>query len=131
MHRNGFTMIEMVFVLSIVLTLSLLSFHFHPVQLNEQEELYLIQSAFNRAHAYVMAHKEKVTISIKRKELSISYADHNDKVKLSHGYSFITEHTFSYNNKGHIKRAKTIKLKTPTTTKQFIFQVGSGIYYVV
>lgn len=130
MHRNGFTLIEMVFVLSITLIMSGFSFLFHPIHIKTKNEIMLVCHCFDLAHAHALTQKEKVIIKVNSQSIDVTSSHYQDHLSLDRSYKFLTPHTFTYNKNGHIKGAKTIQLKTNEGSKRFVFQVGSGIYYV-
>lgn len=51
MYKKGFTVIEMLFVLSITIFLSSLCMTMHTRTINEQEEIALIKAMFDEARA--------------------------------------------------------------------------------
>ena len=130
MHHKGFTMIEMVFVLSLTLIISSLCCVYHPVHIREENEIMMIRHCFDIAHVQALAYKEKVTVNVTSKTIDVSSAHYSNKIGLNQSYKFLTSHSFTYNSMGHIKTAKTLSLQTPDHVLKFVFQVGSGIYYV-
>ena len=129
MYRKGFTVIEMLFVLSITIFLSLLCMTPHTRTINEEEEIALIKAMFDEARAMAIVEKDTVKVSVSNHRVDL-IGKGNKTLNLEQGYTFLTNHTFTFNDHGHIKIAKTLVLKTPHHTKKFVFQLGSGAYHV-
>lgn len=129
MYKKGFTVIEMLYVLSITIFLSSLCMTMHTRTINEQEEIALIKAMFDEARAMAIVEKDTVKVSVSNHRIDLSGKE-NKTLNLEEGYQFLTNHTFTYNDHGRIKIAKTLVLKTPHHTRKFVFQLGSGAYYV-
>lgn len=129
MYKKGFTVIEMLFVLSITIFLSSLCMTMHTRTINEQEEIALIKAMFDEARAMAIVEKDTVKVSVSNHRIDL-IGKENKTLNLEEGYQFLTNHTFTYNDHGRIKIAKTLVLKTPHHTRNFVFQLGSGAYYV-
>lgn len=129
MYKKGFTVIEMLFVLSITIFLSSLCMTMHTRTINEQEEIALIKAMFDEARAMAIVEKDTVKLSVSNHRIDL-IGKENKTLNLEEGYQFLTNHTFTYNDHGRIKIAKTLVLKTPYHTRKFVFQLGSGAYYV-
>lgn len=129
MYKKGFTVIEMLFVLSITVLLSSLCMTFKTRSISEEEEVALIRNLFDEARMMAIVEKETVKVSVSNEQIDL--IGHDKKtLKLEKGYKFLTNHVFTFNDHGRIKIAKTLILKTPDHTKKFVFQLGSGAYYV-
>ena len=126
---KGFTVIEMLFVLSITIFLSLLCMTPHTRTIKEEEEIALIKAMFDEARAMAIVEKDTVKVSVSNHRVDL-IGKENKTLNLEQGYTFLTNHTFTFNDYGHIKIAKTLVLKTPHHTKKFVFQLGSGAYHV-
>ncbi|WP_443624161.1 hypothetical protein, partial [Catenibacterium sp.] len=127
MYKKGFTVIEMLFVLSITIFLSSLCMTMHTRTINEQEEIALIKAMFDEARAMAIVEKDTVKVSVSNHRIDL-IGKENKTLNLEEGYQFLTNHTFT--DHGRIKIAKTLVLKTPHHTRKFVFQLGSGAYYV-
>ena len=73
--------------------------------------------------------KDTVKVSVSNHRI-VLFGKENKTLNLEEGYQFLTNHTFTYNDHGRIKIAKTLVLKTPHHTRKFVIQLGSGAYYV-
>ncbi len=127
---TGFTLIEMIMVLSITLIISSFGFMYRAPSIKEDSEIHLITGSLYLARMHASVNKEKVTLEILPSEMNITSKTLERHIKLSPGYLFITRHTCTFNTKGHIKIAKTLRLKTPKTMRKIVLQLGSGSFYV-
>lgn len=128
--EKGFTLIEMILVLSLITSMSLLVMMQRPVTVSTHDEIIAISQTFDQARMYAITHKETVKITVTKHQIDFSAGHCQQTYRLHKHYAFTNSHSFSYNSSGHIKIAKTMKLKTPEGTKSFVFQLGSGTYYV-
>ncbi len=101
----------------------------HTRTIKEEEEIALIKAMFDEAEGdgYSGKRYSKGVCINHRVDL---IGKENKTLNLEQGYTFLTNHTFTFNDHGHIKIAKTLVLKTPHHTKKFVFQLGSGAYHV-
>lgn len=129
-NKRGFTLLEMMFVLSITLILAALGFRFHMPKVPETQEVRLLSDTFKNARMKACALKEKQTIDVEETDIYIYDSHDSHHIKLAKGYRFETTHTFSYNTSGRIKRPKTLILEGPKHSYRFVFQIGSGTFYV-
>jgi len=130
MSRKGFTLVEMMVVLSVTLVTAAIGMCYRPARVPVDQEVRLLEAFFLEARARALAEKDTVSVRVSGDEVAASSSGWDDEITLSSGYRFTTAHSFSYNAKGHIKIAKTLKLKTPEGTLKFVFQLGSGTFYV-
>lgn len=130
LNRKGFTLVEMLLSLSVILILSAFGVTCRLPKVSDDEELNLIVNVLTYARMHASTKKETTDVDVSDKSLHI-YSEHmNREIHLGQGYRFLACHHFSYNNTGRIKHAKTIKLETPHKRYDFIFQLGSGTFYV-
>ena len=102
MYKKGFTVIEMLFVLSITIFLSSLCMTMHTRTINEQEEIALIKAMFDEARAMAIVEKDTVKVSVSNHRIDL-IGKENKTLNLEEGYQFLTNHTFTYNDHGRIK----------------------------
>ncbi len=126
---KGFTMIEMLFVVNIITILSLLSFSFQKINTSSSMMVDEITRFLTLAKTYSVVYKEKVTIEIKNYEIICSSKHFNETLKLEKG-KFKDHYTFHYNENGNIQTAKTLNYLYNNYNYSFVFQVGSGVFYV-
>lgn len=130
LNRKGFTLVEMLLSLSVILILSAFGFTCRLPKVSDDEQLNLIVNVLTYARMHASTKKETTDVDVSDKSLHI-YSEHmNREIHLGQGYRFLACHHFSYNNTGRIKHAKTIKLETPHKRYDFIFQLASGTFYV-
>ena len=130
LNNRGFTLIEMLFVVSIMIIISSFSFVYHKKNINTKEQVSLISGIFYEAKMRALVNKRKVICEVYQDKIVMNDNDYKKTVILNKGYFFRNRHMFSYNEKGHIKIAKTLVLRTPYNEVRFVFQVGSGVFYV-
>ena len=68
MSKKGFTVIEMLFVLSITVLLSSLCMTFKTRSINEEEEIALIRNLFDEARMMAIVEKETVKVSVSNQQ---------------------------------------------------------------
>ena len=93
MYKKGFTVIEMLFVLSITIFLSSLCMTMHTRTINEQEEIALIKAMFDEARAMAIVEKDTVKVSVSNHRIDL-IGKENKTLNLEEGYQFLTNHTF-------------------------------------
>ena len=71
MYNKGFTVIEMLFVLSITIFLSSLCMTMHTRTINEQEEIALIKAMFDEARAMAIVEKDTVKVSVSNHRIDL------------------------------------------------------------
>ena len=127
--NNGFTMIETIFVLSILCILSLLTMNLHIPSKNDEMMIQEISSFFHQAKMTAMIYKETVQVSMNHHQLSYTCTSTNKTFQLNDD-SYFEDYQLTYNEFGHIKTAKTLHYHLHQKDYQFVFQVGSGCFYV-
>lgn len=130
MHNNhGFTLIETLFVLMIICVLSTLSMSFHQPVKKEETTLQEISHFFLEAKMEAMIHKTTVQVEVNGKRIEYSSMNVHKTYELDKDCSF-EYHKMTFNESGNIKGAKTLNYRHKTNTYHFVFQVGSGCFYV-
>lgn len=129
LNNKGFTMIETLFVLSIICILSLLTMNLHMPSKNDEVIIQEISTFFHQAKMTAMVYKETVQVSTTHHQLSYTCASTNKTYQL-YDDSYFEDYQFTYNEFGHIKTAKTLNYYLHQKDYQFVFQVGSGCFYV-
>ena len=126
---KGFTLIETIFVLAIICILSLLIMGFHQPQKNEKMIIEEVKSFVNQAKLYAMVSKQTVTLEFEKDRLYYSSLD-KEKEYLLDDDTYFDSHELSFNENGNINGAKTVNFYCHNKRYHFVFQVGSGSYYV-
>lgn len=128
-NQRGFTLIETLFVLMIICILSTLSLSLHIPKKSEDIYIEEISQFFQEAQLQAMTQKKKVTIQINTHELFYKIGQSQSYYQLPKN-TYFENHTITYNCYGHIKNAKTLTFHGSKKNYLFIFQVGSGYFYV-
>lgn len=130
-QNNGFTLIEMLLVLSIIITLSTLAFPYMKKQTayisNEsiQKQILMI---IDQAKSQAIISHEKIILNITSHE--IYYFNENQKYNfvLPDNYSFNNIKEVYFNKDGNINQANHIDLITPQKKYTLVFHLGAGDY---
>lgn len=88
MYKKGFTVIEMLFVLSITIFLSSLCMTMHTRTINEQEEIALIKAMFDEARAMAIVEKDTVKVSVSNHRIDL-IGKENKTLNLEKAISFL------------------------------------------
>jgi prepilin-type N-terminal cleavage/methylation domain-containing protein len=129
--HHGFTLIEMIFVLAITVVLASFGFLFHTPHVSDEDEIRMVSNIFSQARLQACAMKERQYVVCKDDDLQVSSTSGTIHITLNKGYHFVEDHDFYYSNKGHIRKPKTVYLKSPSDKiYAFVFQLGSGTFYV-
>ncbi|MCD7950855.1 MAG: type II secretion system GspH family protein [Erysipelotrichaceae bacterium] len=126
--RNGFTLIETLFVLFIMCILFSLSLNLHMPSINDDIILDEVSQFLNEAKLVAMTSKETVTVKVSGHSLSYSSEDNDNQLSLDE-ITFET-YQFTLNSMGNIKTAKTLNCKVNQNSYRFVYQLGSGYFYV-
>ena len=127
--NKGFTLIEMLFVLMVICILSTLTMNLHLPQKSDDVMINEISFIINQAKTNAMIYKESVTLEFTNNNLLVTSNHFNDNYTLPENASF-EEYSFTYNEFGNIKTAKKISFCVNKNEYFFVFQVGSGSFYV-
>ena len=130
-QNKGFTLIEMLLVISIILTLSVLSFPFmntKTIYITDECVKKQIGMIINQAKSKAIISHEKVSLIVSKQE--ISFIDHQKKYKvvLPNNYFFNNIKEIYFNKDGNINQANHIDLIAPKKKYTLIFYLGAGDY---
>lgn len=129
LKTKGYTLIEMLFVISLMSMLSLITINNHELRMNNKDTIEHISLFFIKAKSHAIVNKEQVDIVVKHNKIKIECLHMNNIYHINQGL-FLDSHKFHYNEKGHIYKAKTLSLKLNNHLYDYIFQLGSGTFYV-
>ena len=129
MNKDGFTLIEMLFVLLIVCMISSLSLAIRIPHKTDTICIQEISHFFYNAKLDAMIYKEQILIDINNQIISYTVNEKSVHYQLSEGMYFDNHH-FSFNEYGHIQGAKSLTFHGSSHDYTFVFQVGSGSFYV-
>ncbi len=127
-NKNAFTMIETLFVLFIMCILFALSLNLHMPTVKDEIILDEATQFLIEAKLIAMTSKETVTVKVNGHNLSYTCNDYDNQLTLDE-ITFET-YQFTLNNMGNIKTAKKINCKVNQKNYSFIYQLGSGYFYV-
>lgn len=127
--NRGFTLIETLFVLAIMCILLTLTMTLHTPVKKEEAYLQEISNFFYEAQLYAMTSKETVKVSVDHQKIIYSAHHIHQEYQLQDGCYF-DDYVMTFNEYGHIKSAKTLTYHHFSDVYRFVFQVGSGCFYV-
>lgn len=128
LSKKGFTLVESLFVITIMMVMTLLSVNTHPFSINVDNHLNTISLFLLEAKTHAMIYKEDVNISFYDNCIDVSSIHLNKQFEINEG--IFTKHNFSYNKLGHIVNPKSIHLIYNNQKYTFVFQIGAGCFYV-
>lgn len=124
-QNKGFTMIETLFVLFIITMLLSLTFSLHIPKKNVDTQIQEIKAFLNSAKIQAMVTKDIVKVTFTRNKITYD----NQQYVLSDD-SYFDSYEMTFNENGNIKTAKSLTYHTPKKDYTFVYQVGSGCFYV-
>lgn len=129
MNKKGFTLVETLFVLFIICLLSIFSFSTQIPSIDDKTVIKNLTQLIYQSKMNAMLYKERTTLSFNYSQLSITSSHMNKEYTLPNHLHF-SDYTFTFNESGHIKTAKRVKLYSSNKSYDFVFQIGSGSFYV-
>lgn len=129
LKTKGYTLVEMIFVVSLCAMLSLISVNNQKIEITDDKIVSDLSLLFHKAKTYAMCNKENIELHINHKHITLISSAKEERYTLNHG-NFKEKHVFHYNEQGHIYKAKTITYIGKDYIYDFVFQLGSGTYYV-
>lgn len=128
LNKKGFTLIETLFVLMILCILFTLSMSLHQPVKKENVYLSEITNFLYEAKLHAMTSKEKVELNVGN---TITYTSTSTQKKymLKKGCYF-ENYKMTFNANGNVKTAKTLVYHHDDHVYRFVYQVGSGAFYV-
>ena len=128
LNNKGFTLIETLFVISILTIMLTFSISIRPFRQDNQSIISDISLFLLQAKTSSMIYKEKVEIEFDDNQIQAISSHFNETYILSDGY--FSSHSFSYNKQGHIVNPKTIYVYLDNMKYKFVYQIGAGCFYV-
>ena len=114
---SGFTLIEVVFTISIILILSTITLHF---------VISLLEEGKSRA----MINHEQINIVIQTKQISYNGQKDQRTLTINDNYYIDDYYEFHFNHNGNISSGGHLKICSSNGCKSIILNVGSGAFYV-
>ena len=131
--KKGFTMVEMLFVLSIMIVLSVFTLHFsisNRPKIAIEQQCSQIISLLEVAKTLALTSHNQVDINISSNQISYSQGNKSRTLLLNFSYYFKYYYDFHFNKNGNISSGGRIELGNTNEIKTIILNVGSGAFYV-
>lgn len=131
--KKGFTMVEMLFVLSILIVLSVFTLHFsisNRPKIAIEQQCSQIISLLEEAKTLALTSHDQVDINISSNQISYSQGNKSRTLLLNFSYYFKYYYDFHFNKNGNISSGGRIELGNTNEIKTIILNVGSGAFYV-
>ena len=131
--KKGFTMVEMLFVLSIMIVLSVFTLHFsisNRPKIAIEQQCSQIISLLEEAKTLALTSHDQVDINISSNQISYSQGNKSRTLLSNFSYYFKYYYDFHFNKNGNISSGGRIELGNTNEIKTIILNVGSGAFYV-
>lgn len=130
-QNNGFSLVEELLVVSIIIVMTLFTLPYHHIDAEEKIEniQFHISAIINGAKAYALTSHQKVELNINEKYISYEQDEKNIRYNLPDNASFSHIIPVSFNENGNINQANPLLLNYNDMEYQLIFHLGSGDYY--
>ena len=131
--KKGLTMVEMLFVLSIMIVLSVFTLHFsisNRPKIAIEQQCSQIISLLEEAKTLALTSHDQVDINISSNQISYSQGNKSRTLLLNFSYYFKYYYDFHFNKNGNISSGGRIELGNTNEIKTIILNVGSGAFYV-
>ena len=126
-------MVEMLFVLSILIVLSVFTLHFsisNRPKIAIEQQCSQIISLLEEAKTLALTSHDQVDINISSNQISYSQGNKSRTLLLNFSYYFKYYYDFHFNKNGNISSGGRIELGNTNEIKTIILNVGSGAFYV-
>lgn len=132
MRGKGFSLVEVLLTLSIILSLSLISV---PVfskrnMLSIEKQTQIITGYINQARSNSLNNHEKTELNFNYNSLEIIGNSLNKKINLDPKFKFSNANEIYYNEQGNINMANHVDIISASSKLTIIFNLGSGSFYV-
>lgn len=131
--NKGFTMIEVIFVLGIVILLSMFTITFSLENRNTSSvevEYAKIQSLLQEAKTIAITTHQRVDIEMEATSISYTTSNKQRRLTLAPLYYFDSIKDIYFNHNGNINQGNTIQLCNNKRCQSIVFNVGSGDFYL-
>ena len=130
-QNKGFTMIEIIFTLSIILILS--SFTLYntkkEVKVSYQNVKHNISNIIDEAKDTALTQHIQINLEFNYNKISYTYNNKTYRYVLPHEYSFEHIEKVYFNQNGSINQANHINLLFHDKVYSIVFHLGAGDYY--
>ncbi|WP_455683355.1 prepilin-type N-terminal cleavage/methylation domain-containing protein [Thomasclavelia sp.] len=130
--NQGFTLIEVIFTISIIIILSLFTLDFaisSPPQLSIDQQCNKVINLLEEAKTKALINHEQVDILIDVDQISYNYQK-EFVVKLNKNYYFQDSFELYFNKNGNVNSGNHLNICNQKECRSIIFNVGSGTFYV-
>ncbi len=128
LNDRGFTLVEILFVVSIILILVAITLPYSkPVQFHYDE--LIIERFLYDAHLMALQTKMKVNVILKDDSMTYS-TDELSRTEFLREATFLGTYQFHYNASGNISKAGTYDFLVNGDEKSIVTQLGSGAFYI-
>lgn len=130
--NQGFTLIEVIFTISIIIILSLFTLNFaisSPPQLSIDQQCNKVINLLEEAKTKALINHEQVDILIDVDQISYNYQK-EFVVKLNNNYYFQDSFELYFNKNGNVNSGNHLNICNQKECRSIIFNVGSGAFYV-
>lgn len=133
MYQNkGFTLIEMIFVIAIIISLTFITLPYchHQTLSNDVDIIkYNISSIINSAKAEALTFHQKIDLEFTSHKISYQNNENTISYLLPEQCYFSSIKDVYFNENGNINKANHIILNYKDESIKLIFHLGSGDYY--
>lgn len=130
--NHGFTLIEVVFSISIIIILSMFTLHFAITispHLSIDQQCNRIIDLLQDAKTKALLNHERINILISNNQISYDYQGEHT-VELDSNYYIQDVFELYFNKNGNINSGNHLNICNQEMCKSIIFNVGSGVFYV-
>lgn len=131
-QSKGFTLIEMIFVVAIIISLTFLTLPYcHHQTLSHDIDMikYNISSIINGAKAQALTFHQRIDLKLTDRQISYQYNEKTVSYLLPKDCYFSNIKTIYFNENGNINKANHIILNYQNESIKLIFHLGSGDFY--
>lgn len=131
--RKGFTMIEILLVLSVMIVVNVFTLRFsisNRPKITMDQQCDQIVSLLEEAKTLALTSHNQVDINVSSNQITYSQGNKSRTIFLNFSYFFKYYYNFHFNKNGNISSGGRIELCDNNKIKTIIFNVGSGAFYV-
>lgn len=129
---RGFTLIEQLFVLSVIIVMTMFTLPYYRLHFNNdriENIQFCISAIINGAKAQALTTHQKVELNFSDSHISYQQNDKDIRYNLPEEAHFSHLTNVSFNENGNINQANHIVLNYKDSQYKLIFHLGSGDYY--
>ena len=134
MHTNhGFTLIEVIFAISIIIVLSAFTLHFTITSSPKpgfEQQCQPIISLLEEAKSQAILKHHQVNVVVTNQQITYQDASSERTVVLNQAYYFNDSYEFHFNQNGNINAGGHFDICDEQICKSIVLNVGSGAFYV-